>query len=147
MPLADKPAALIKVMYLCGYTTRGIAEHTGMSKTQVGVVIKRLGISRSKQVAAKPGVYHKPDSIHWRTCRQRARDVWEKEVGPIPEGFHIHHVDGDHTNNDVSNLVALSPRAHAHLHHPENPVPRWLRPERQAYMKTYLKEYKRAPHN
>lgn len=40
------------------------------------------------------------------------RDVWEFHNGPIPEGMHIHHIDGDTSNNDISNLECITRNAH-----------------------------------
>lgn len=31
-------------------------------------------------------------------------EVWERHRGKIPDGFRIHHIDGDMYNNDISNL-------------------------------------------
>ena len=42
--------------------------------------------------------------------------LWADENGPIPPGFHIHHVDGDATNNDPENLEALPAAEHMALH-------------------------------
>lgn len=39
--------------------------------------------------------------------------MWIKHNGPIPEGYHIHHLDHDTDNNDISNLALLE--AHEHL--------------------------------
>jgi len=52
------------------------------------------------------------------TCKgQRLhRAVWEAGHGPIPEGWHVHHRDGDRENNAPANLEALSPAAHAEIH-------------------------------
>lgn len=51
------------------------------------------------------------------TTRQYAhRFSYERYIGPIPEGFHVHHIDHDRGNNDPSNLIALSPDDHAALH-------------------------------
>jgi hypothetical protein len=44
------------------------------------------------------------------------RRVWERQHGPIPPGYHIHHVDGDRKNNDVSNLACVSPDEHYDIH-------------------------------
>jgi len=44
------------------------------------------------------------------------RDVWEHERGPIPDGWHVHHIDGDTSNNDISNLECVSPKEHAQRH-------------------------------
>lgn len=49
------------------------------------------------------------------------RRIWEKYNGPIPKdeqgrSYDIHHIDGDHNNNDISNLIALSRRDHYETH-------------------------------
>jgi hypothetical protein len=37
-------------------------------------------------------------------------------IGPRPEGYHLHHKDGDHTNNRPENLEYLLGREHHSLH-------------------------------
>ena len=49
-----------------------------------------------------------PSSLH------RAR--WEHYRGPIPEGFDIHHKDGDGTNNKLANLVMVERSEHRRTH-------------------------------
>ena len=44
------------------------------------------------------------------------RYLYEKFIGQIPKGFHIHHKDFDKDNNDISNLQLLSNSEHIHLH-------------------------------
>lgn len=44
------------------------------------------------------------------------REVWKHEVGPIPDGFQVHHLDGDPANNDVENLAIMTQAAHLALH-------------------------------
>ena len=58
----------------------------------------------------KHGYYHahfgdKVKSLH--------RVVWEDNFGEIPNGFHIHHIDGNKDNNEISNLEMIN--AHDHL--------------------------------
>jgi hypothetical protein len=43
----------------------------------------------------------KPTPLH--------RIIWEMEVGPIPAGYHIDHIDGDKLNNRVENLRCVPP--------------------------------------
>lgn len=40
------------------------------------------------------------------------RVVWEANNGPIPEGAHIHHIDGDRANNQPENLECLTVSEH-----------------------------------
>lgn len=48
------------------------------------------------------------------------RLVWEDHFGEIPKGFHIHHIDGDKTNNEVSNLEMISAHEHIVKRHADN---------------------------
>lgn len=42
--------------------------------------------------------------------------VWIKHNGEIPKGFHVHHLDGNPANNDISNLALMSNSAHSSHH-------------------------------
>lgn len=42
--------------------------------------------------------------------------VWEKFNGPVPEGYDIHHIDHDPSNNEIENLVAMPEAEHHKLH-------------------------------
>ena len=44
------------------------------------------------------------------------RYMWLMERGPSPEGYHVHHVDGDYSNNTIDNLALLSAGEHESLH-------------------------------
>lgn len=44
------------------------------------------------------------------------RQVWEDHNGPIPPGWHIHHIDEDRDNNDPENLMALPGPEHVRRH-------------------------------
>jgi hypothetical protein len=44
------------------------------------------------------------------------REIWIFHNGAVPDGWHIHHKDGDWNNNDISNLEAVSPVSHAARH-------------------------------
>lgn len=41
------------------------------------------------------------------------RYKYEREVGHIPDGWDVHHIDHDKTNNDIDNLVAIPKAIHA----------------------------------
>jgi hypothetical protein len=43
--------------------------------------------------------------------------IWEKYNGKkLPENMEIHHIDGNHQNNDPNNLVALTIEEHLEIH-------------------------------
>lgn len=45
------------------------------------------------------------------------RVVWMATYGPIPRGMHVHHLNGDKTDNRADNLVLVSNVDHQALHH------------------------------
>ena len=61
---------------------------------------------------------HPSTSKYFRSSGKRIlhRDVWSDQYGPIPKGYHIHHIDGDTTNNHISNLECLSRSQHRKHH-------------------------------
>lgn len=44
------------------------------------------------------------------------RQTWIDHNGPIPEGYHIHHKDGNVFNNSIDNLECIEPWQHWKLH-------------------------------
>jgi hypothetical protein len=63
------------------------------------------------------GIYRKK-----RSRTEDYRKIYESHFGELPldedgRRFHIHHIDGDATNNDISNLVALSINQHFKIHY------------------------------
>lgn len=59
----------------------------------------------------------------WDAKRDKAvhqwvhRMLWENEIGPIPEGYVIDHIDGDPTNNCIENFQLLTPEEHNSKHY------------------------------
>lgn len=47
------------------------------------------------------------------------RDIYRDHHGPIPDGWHVHHIDGNTENNDPANLEVVDKRAHAAHHYEE----------------------------
>ena len=44
------------------------------------------------------------------------RWVWMNYYGPIPKGYHVHHIDEDKTNNSIDNLSLMKHQDHARFH-------------------------------
>lgn len=57
------------------------------------------------------------------TLRKRMhRYVWEFYNKEIPNGYEIHHIDRDKSNNDISNLELMKSESHKALHSKERGV-------------------------
>jgi DNA polymerase I-like protein with 3'-5' exonuclease and polymerase domains len=65
------------------------------------------------------------------------RFVYRKLFGKIPEGYDIHHIDGNHFNNVPSNLECISHSEHSVLHDNE----KWSRPGYRENMSAKMREY------
>lgn len=56
-------------------------------------------------------------------------EIWKAEHGPIPDGYHVHHIDHDPLNNDLANLACITAAEHK-SHHSEGREdlrdPEWL---------------------
>ena len=102
--------------------------------------------------------YFKQTSGYYKTAPiYLHREVWIAANGPIPEKHHIHHKDGDRTNNELSNLELLSAAVHCKLtakgkHTAEHRAKmlegaaRWRgTPEGKEYVRLFGKQPKRAP--
>jgi HNH endonuclease len=44
------------------------------------------------------------------------RKIYKQHKGNIPKGYHIHHIDGDHSNNHIDNLQCVSAQEHYDIH-------------------------------
>ena len=58
----------------------------------------------------KPQEYH----LVWLESHPNRTEEWLKRQ--FAEGFHIHHLDGDHGNNEPWNLVLIEKQDHRRLH-------------------------------
>lgn len=59
-------------------------------------------------LATKPTYQGKRERLH---CY-----VWRYFNGPVPEGFHVHHVDENKSHNDIENLICIPGELHAKYH-------------------------------
>ena len=53
--------------------------------------------------------------------KREYRKIYEDHYGKIPKdvngvSYDIHHIDGDYTNNDINNLIAISIKEHYEIH-------------------------------
>jgi ribonucleotide reductase alpha subunit len=80
---------------------------------------KVIHLVRNRRGAAYSGV--KLSSQDKRDFTMEHRLVYEAYYGKIPDGYDIHHIDGNTYNNDVNNLECLSHEDHAKLTALEQP--------------------------
>ena len=54
--------------------------------------------------------------------RKRAHKIWaEYWHEEVPQGYDIHHIDGDYTNNNIWNLTVMTHSAHSSKHNKGRP--------------------------
>lgn len=51
-----------------------------------------------------------------RKGKRLHRTVWEFHNGTIPKGYHVHHKDGNRSNNAIENLVLMLGKDHLSEH-------------------------------
>ena len=51
-----------------------------------------------------------------RKGKRLHREVWKYHRGEIPKGFHVHHKDGDRSNNQIENLLLVEKSEHLSMH-------------------------------
>lgn len=86
-----------------------------------------------------PGDFYHMTKSKGRSLDKKGRRLYEKTYGPIPKGFHVHHIDGDHSNNSLDNLMLIKGSDHQAYHNLKklaedikedwNNRPKWARPK------------------
>lgn len=51
------------------------------------------------------------------------RKIYESHYGKIPNGYHIHHIDGNPFNNSIENLKCVTAEEHSQIH--KNEFTKW----------------------
>ena len=51
-----------------------------------------------------------------RKGKRLHRMVWEYHNGPIPDGYEVHHINGNRADNDIGNLQLMEGSEHNRLH-------------------------------
>lgn len=52
---------------------------------------------------------------NWKLFDERAFDIINGQH-VLKKGYVVHHIDGDHSNNDIRNLIPLTKSEHNRLH-------------------------------
>lgn len=122
----------IKSLYNKGYSLQEVGKMVGATRQAVWGIMKSHNIERRRKkilpfivydnqkwtITNTTGYYRKTtDRFHHISLH---RYVYEKEVGKIPIGYDIHHIDNDKTNNKITNLDCLPKADHTRLHSPHH---------------------------
>lgn len=65
------------------------------------------------------------------------RKIYQEEIGPIPEGYEVHHLDKNPGNNGIENLIAIPKELHTSIHQHESALKRVS--DKEKFTKEYLK--------
>lgn len=124
-PAYDKAYSL----YLDGLSLEQVANELSVSRQCVYKAFKKRGL-KLRGPNFRPYQYYdgrkftlRNNGYYGLTNDDRIlmhRYVWENEKGKIPEGYDIHHIDNDKSNNNISNLMCLSKSEHTRLFSPHN---------------------------
>jgi len=128
----------MRALKAIGFSAREIGLLFGRTRATVQEVVGK-GWEEWEAKRGKP----RPHQYNERWYRGFARKLYQKHHGvELITAQHVHHINHDFTDNRIENLTVLNAGEHSRHHHPANPTPRWLRPERQAYMKKYMETYR-----
>lgn len=112
--------------YCQGLSLAEVGVEFGVSRQTVYTRFKRRGLDMRERKAPLPHIDYGgrrftlgAGGYYRATEGDRAylhRTIWIAERGPIPDDWDVHHCDHDKTNNDLTNLIAMSKADHARLH-------------------------------
>ena len=118
--VSKKDAATLNITVASGKVVRCTPDHKiyiegkGWVEAQdIKIGDRVVHLVRNRRGAAYSGV--KLTAQDKRDFVMEHRLVWEAVNGPVPDGYDIHHIDGDTYNNDVDNLECLSHSDHSSL--------------------------------
>ena len=128
----DLPMYEIAVRYEAGESLGQLAPVYRVSRTTIGRRLNAMGVTLRPKGGQRGSLRHHPggpfhlDSRGYWISRDRVgkrsrvhRACWEAYRGLIPEGWVVHHVNGDRLDNRIENLLAMSNSKHSALHRTE----------------------------
>lgn len=125
-------AKQIKELYTQGYSCSEIGKMLGATRQAIWEKMKHAGIETRKKkllpfvmydgkkwtISKTTGYYRLTNSRKKHISLHRY--VYEKEKGAIPDGYDIHHLDEDKTNNCINNLECLPKSEHTRRYSPHH---------------------------
>lgn len=126
----DERARAMYARYEAGLSLAEVADEFGVTRQSVYGMFAGRGWEMRKRPAPLESIEFngrkytlRNTGYYGATSGDRGlmhRHVWERHNGPIPDGFDVHHIDHDRSNNDPENLVCLAKDEHTRLHHAES---------------------------
>jgi len=115
--------------YILGRSLEQIAEILSVTRQCVFKAFKKRGFAlrgpnfRPEQIYDGKKFTLRNTGYYSLTINDRClmhRYMWEKEVGPIPEGWDIHHKNEIKSDNRIENFECLPKAEHTRLYSPHN---------------------------
>jgi site-specific DNA-cytosine methylase len=128
MPAHRRPEVAKKYweLYQQGFSCEDVGKAFGVGRNSVWKVLKNHGYDlRAKKLLPFiefEGKRYTPDNDGYYRCTERDhniflhRVIWEQQNGAIPDGYHIHHKNGDKSDNRIENLECVTPSEHGTIH-------------------------------
>lgn len=121
----DGQAKAMYDLYKKGHSLAMVGRAFGVTRQTVYKTLKRRNHKLRPKQPLPFIVWHgmkysrRSNGYYGNTLEQRTylhRDVWVFHHGPIPDGYDIHHKDGDKANNRIENLEMHSQSEHGKKH-------------------------------
>lgn len=116
-------------LYSSGLSLIEVGQRIGQTRQSVYKAFKIRGFEL-RQIQDRPEqVYNgkkftlRNNGYYGLTTNERTlmhRYVWEAEIGPIPEGWDIHHINEDKSDNRIENFECLPKAEHTRKYSPHN---------------------------
>lgn len=115
-------------LYETGMSLADVAVEFGITRQSVHDTLRRRGYALRPRPAELPAIHFNGRKYTMRNTGYYGategdrgllhRHMWEAANGPIPDGWDIHHIDENKTNNTLSNFESLPKSEHTRLYSP-----------------------------
>lgn len=116
-------------LYLLGLSLSEVGQKVGLTRQSVFKAFKKRGF-RLRPINNRPEQEYdgrkftlRNNGYYGLTTDDRIlmhRYIWEKEVGKIPQGWDIHHINENKADNRIENFECLPKAEHTRKYSPHN---------------------------